>query len=268
VQESHDINKGQVKPDQLRLQVANDLKEKLSEFNDPKKGIKVMAMLMGIHEKTLKRLIDCENKPGQQTVFKIYRVLCKSQNDAELFEKVPDIIKEFIIKSSPRNFSENIVYQMDLDAELKKDPAFCEIYFLLGTGGVSKEYIAFNYGAYGERLLNKMLDQQVAAPLRKDFYTLGVNQAPLSGDTLSYVGQHLINRFHKPSNGDELGQNYFSLYAQGLSEEAYAKWLEIEKEAFDKKMKIAKDPKNHGNVRAFTQSVVDTLEESPKEFKH
>ena len=37
---------------------------------------------------------------------------------------------------------------------------------------------------------------------------------------------------------------------------------------FDKKMEIAKDPKNHGNVRAFTQSVVDTLEESPKEFKH
>lgn len=253
---------------ELRDQVSKDLNAKLSEFNDPKKGIKVMAMLMGIHEKTLKRLIDCENKPGHQTLLKIYRVLCNSQNDSELFHKVPNVVKEFIIKSSPRTFNETTVYQIDIDDELKRDPIFCEIYFLLGTGGVSKEYIAFNYGAYGERVIQKMLQQKVAAPLRKDFYVLGVNQAPFDGETLSQVGQHLIKRFHKPDNGDELGKNYFSLYAQGLNEEAYQQWLEIDKKAFQDKIALAKDKTNHGNIRAYTIGVTDTLEEAQKDLKH
>ncbi len=269
MQQSHHENSSEAERTlDLREQVSKDLNQKLSEFNDPKKGIKVMSMLMGIHEKTLKRLIDCENKPGHQTLLKIYRVLCNSQNDHELFHKVPNVVKEFIIKTSPRSFNENTVYHIDVDEELKRDPIFCEIYLLLGTGGVSKEYIGFNYGAYGERVLEKMLLQKIAAPLRKDFFVLGVNQAPLDGETLSHIGQHLIKRFHKPENGDEPGKNYFSFYALGINKETYHKWIEIDKKAFQEKIKLAKDKNNHGTIRAFTVGIVDTMEESHKDLKH
>lgn len=256
-------------PDEaLKKQVSIDLKRKLDEFNDPKKGIKVMAMLMGIHEKTLKRLIDCENRPGHQTVFKIYRVLFHSQNDTQLLELVPNPIKEFLIKAHPRGLNDTIRYNINVEAELKKDPVFCEIYFLAGSGGVTREFISFHYGKYGERVLDKMVDQDVLAPLGKNNYTLGTNQASMTVETMALIGQHLTERYFKAENTDELGQNYISLHAQGLSEEAYNEWLKIDKEAYLKKCEIAKDSNNWGDIKAFTFNVTDTLQEAKKDLKH
>jgi hypothetical protein len=252
----------------LKLQVAEDLKKKLAEFNDPKKGIKVMAMLMGIHEKTLKRLIDCENRPGYQTVFKIYRVLFHSQNDTQLLELVPNPIKEFLIKAHPRGLNDTVRYNLNVEVELKKDPVFCEIYFLAAAGGITKEFISFHYGKYGERVLDKMVEQDVLAPLGKNKYILGTNQASMTVETMSLVGQHLVDRYYKAENSDNMGDNYISFYAQGLSEEAYNQWLKIDKEAFLKKTEIVKDSTNWGDIKAFTFGVTDTLTESKKELKH
>lgn len=260
--------KGGDQDEVLKLQVSEDLKKKLGEFNDPKKGIKVMAMLMGIHEKTLKRLIDCENRPGHQTVFKIYRVLFHSQNDTQLLELVPNAVKEFLIKAHPRGLSDTVRYNIHVESELKKDPVFCEIYFLAGAGGVTREYISYHYGKYGERVLEKMLEQDVIASLGKNNYILGTNQASLTVETIHSVGKHLVERYYKPENADSLGENYISLYAQGLSEEAFNKWLEIDKEAFLQKVKLAECSENWGDVKAFTFNVTDTLKESKREQKH
>lgn len=260
--------KGTNQDDVLKLRVSEDLKKKLSEFNDPKKGIKVMAMLMGIHEKTLKRLIDCENRPGHQTVFKIYRVLFHSQNDTQLLELVPNPVKEFLIKAHPRGLNDTVRYSINVETELKKDPVFCEIYFLAGAGGVTKEFVSYHYGKYGERVLDKMLEQDVIASLGKNNFTLGTNQASMTVETIHIVGKHLIDRYYKPENSDSLGENYISLYAQGLSEEAFNQWLEIDKEAFLKKAKLAENSENWGDIKAFTYNVTDTLVESKRELKH
>ncbi|MCR9202959.1 MAG: hypothetical protein NXH75_00135 [Halobacteriovoraceae bacterium] len=252
----------------LKEQVSTDLKKKLAEFNDPKKGIKVMAMLMGIHEKTLKRLIDCENRPGYQTVFKIYRVLFHTQNDTQLLELVPNPIKEFLIKAHPRGMNDTVRYNINVESEIQKDPVFCEIYCLAGAGGVTREYVSFHYGKYGEKVIEKMLEQEILAAVKKNEYVLGTNQASMTVETLSRVGSHLVQRYYKPENADELGENYLSLQIQGLSEEAFNKWLEIDKEAFLKKCEIAEDNKNWGDIKAFTFNATDTLRESKKELKH
>lgn len=252
----------------LKEQVSKDLKKKLSEFNDPKKGIKVMAMLMGIHEKTLKRLIDCENKPGYQTVFKIYRVLYHSQNDTQLLELVPNPIKEFLIKAHPRGLNDTVRYNINVESEIQRDPVFCEIYCLAGAGGVSREYISFHYGKYGEKVVEKMLEQDILAIIKKNEYVLGTNQASMTVETLSRVGSHLVERYYKPENSDEMGENFLSLHIQGLSEEAYNQWLQIDDEAYRKKSKIAEDSKNWGNIKAFTFNTTDTLREPQKELKH
>jgi hypothetical protein len=253
---------------ELRQQVSEDLIKKVNEFNDPKKGIKAMAMLMGIHEKTLKRLISCENRPGYQTVFKIYRVLYHSNNDTQLLKLVPDSVREFLTKASPRGSVDTVHYCLDIEKELVRDPVFCEIYFLCAAGGTTKEYVSFHYGMYGGRLLEKMVEQEVLAVINKGTYILGTNQAAMTVETIHHVGVHLTNRFYKQENSDELGENYISLHSQGLTEEAYNEWLTADKEAFQKKLEILSIPENIGPIKAFTFGVTDTLREPRNEIKH
>ncbi len=252
----------------LRRQVSEDLIKKVNEFNDPKKGIKAMAMLMGIHEKTLKRLISCENRPGYQTVFKIYRVLYHSSTDSQLLKLVPDSVRDFLTKASPRLAIDTVHYSMDIENELQRDPVFCEVYVLCAAGGTTKEYISFHYGRYGERLLEKMVEQEVLAIINKGTYILGTNQASMTVETIQKVGSHLTNRFYKIENSDELGENYIYLHSQGLSKEAYTNWIKIDEEAYEKKLKILSKQENLGPIKAFTFNVTDTLRESKNETKH
>ena len=253
---------------ELRQQVANDLKSKLDEFEDHKKGLKVLAALMGIHEKTLKRLLECENRPGYQTLFKIYRVIYRTTNDTKLIETVPPIIREVLLKGNPKGMDLNVNYTLDVERELRQDPIFSEIYFLCGTGGCTREYISFQYGRYGEETLNKMIEQEVVAPINKNTFVLGNNQANFSPETIKQTGMRLIDRFHKPENSDQPGENYQSLYASGLTEEAYNEWLKIDEKAFRDKVKIASNPKSKGDIKAFTMTTIDTLRPTKKETRH
>ncbi|MBC97281.1 MAG: hypothetical protein CME63_06000 [Halobacteriovoraceae bacterium] len=253
---------------ELRIQVSEDLQNKLSEYNDPKKGIKALALLMGIHEKTLKRLISCENRPGYQTLFKIYRTIYHTNNDTQVINLAPPIVKEFLLKTHPKGLSETVQYTLDVERELRKDPVFCEIYLLCGTGGTTREYIAFNYGRYGERVFEKMIDQEVISPVDKFRYELGKNQAPLNVETLVAMGIQLTERYFKPSNTDELGDNYISFFAEGINAETYQKWLEIDKEAFQKKIALANNAENKGDIKSFCFSITETMIDPDSGTRH
>ncbi len=253
---------------ELRKQVSEDLQAKLDEYQDPKKGIKAMALLMGIHEKTLKRLISCENRPGYQTLFKIYRTIYHTNNDTQVISMAPAIVKEFLLKTHPKGMSEAIQYTLDVERELRKDPVFCEIYLLCGTGGTTREYVAFNYGRYGERVFEKMIDQEVITPIDKFRYELGRNQAPLSVETLVAMGIQLTERYFKADNTDNLGDNYVSFFAEGINAETYQQWLEIDKEAFQKKIALANRPENKGDIKTFTFGVTETMIDPESGTRH
>lgn len=252
----------------LRNQVASDLKDRLAEFPDPKKGIKILATMMGIHEKTLKRLLEGLNKPGYQTLLKIYRCLFHTQNDSKLLQLVPSIVQKNMIRGNPNNITMNVNYTLDVERELNRDPIFCEIYFLCAADGVTKEYISYHYGRYGEKILQKMLEQEVIAPISKNKFVLGENQASLGPETLKRIGLHLVDSFSKPENSDLSGENFCAFYAEGLSEEAYDKWIKIDEESFRQKMEITRDPSAKGEIKAYTFLSTDTLTPNKKETRH
>lgn len=253
---------------ELRVQVSQDLKEKISQFRDPKKGIKILASQMGIHEKTLKRLIECQNKPGYQTLLKIYRVLFQTQKDNEILERSPAIVKMFLMGHQPKPYESQVTYSLDVEKELNRDPVFAEIYLLAATGGVTREFIIFQFGQYGDRLLQKMIDQKVLINQDKYKFVLGPNQATLGPDTLKHLGQLCIEHYLKPENGDLSGENFHAFFAESLNEEAYNEWLKIDEEAFKKKIQLANRPGSQGHRRVFTFIATDTISRSKNEIKH
>lgn len=260
---------GQIHDDhELRVQVSHDLKEKLTQFRDPKKGIKILASQMGIHEKTLKRLIECENKPGYQTLLKIYRVLFQTQKDNEILDRAPEIVKMFLIGHQPKPYENTVTYSLDVEKELNRDPVFAEIYLLAATGGVTRELIIFQFGQYGDRLLQKMFDQKVLINQDKYKLILGPNQATLGPETLKHLGQLCIEHYLKPENGDMTGENFHGFFAESLSEEAYNEWLKIDEEAMMKKNQLANRPGSQGHRRVFTFIATDTISRSKNELKH
>jgi hypothetical protein len=253
----------------VRHLISNDLKQKLNEYQDPKKGLKAMSALMGIHDKTLKRLIECENKASSQTILKIYRALYNTSSNTTVIELLPPELAKFVEKNqSLKNFQQGVEITLDVDSELQKSPIFCEIYLLAATGGISKEYIAYNYGKFGERILQSMVDSDVLAALTKYKFVLGRNQASFTPETIKTTLLHAVDRFAKVELSDTPGQNYQSFLAAHLNEDAYDQWIKIEKEANTKKIELAKNPANHGDIKTFTYSGVDTLVEAQQDKLH
>lgn len=245
----------------LKKQVAKDLLERLDSYTDSKKGLKALSRTMGIHEKTLKRLIDRENKPGYQTLLKIYRALLSTENDTELLKNVTPVVQYFLMKGSPRLLDESINYHLNVDQELIKNPVFCELYFLAAAGGITKEWVGYQYGKYGETIFSQMVSQNVLAQADHHKYILGPNQAALKPQTLKHVGLHLSERFTKPEMSDQEKTNFTSFYTAQLDKETYEKWLEIDEQAFKEKVELIKKSKS-GGIKAFHFSTTDTLTES------
>lgn len=257
----YNINADSQDGDSVRRQVSLDLKKKLSEFNDAKKGIKAMSALMGVHEKTLRRLIDCENRPGYQTLLKIYRALYNTNSDTTVLSLMPQVLSDYVRKYKPKEEQSGVNVNLDVDHELQKNPVFSEIYCLASTGGISKEYISYHYGKYGETILERMVKLDVLVPIDKYKYILGTNQASITPETIKSLSLHLVERFFKTKSSYTPGVNYQYFYVSGLNEESYQKWLQVDEDAYYKKIEIAKDPKNHGDIKAFTCASIDTLDE-------
>ena len=253
--------------EELKEQVSLDLLSKLDTYNDKKKGLKVLSNLMGIHEKTLKRLIDRQNKPGYQTLLKLYRVLLRSSDDNELLHQVPEVVKNALIKcSSPRGWEPGVRYSLDIDREMEKDPIFREIYFFCSAGsGVSKEWIGFQYGQYGEKILNKMVEQGVVANVGANFI-LGPNRPSLKPETLKSVAIQFCERFIKVENSFEKGANFAGFYAAELDEQTYQKWIEIDEKAFKEKVELVRNKSFVGGFKAFCFCAIDTLTKTRNEL--
>ncbi|MDD0851467.1 hypothetical protein HBN50_00100 [Halobacteriovorax sp. GB3] len=243
----------------LRVQVAMDLKRKLEEYRDPKVGVRLLAQKMEISERTLQRLINQENRPTYQTLFKIYRVLFNTTNDALLLEIVPEVIQEEIKKHNPNKLNKSVQYLTDIESEILYDRCFCEIYFMAACSPLSKELVQYRYGLHGVETLEKMIELQALKQTKEGLYILGANQTTLSANTLKRVGLSLTEKFSKPTNTEVGGENLIAFFAEGLSEEAYDEWLQVDERAFREKVKIAQKSKAKGDIRAFTYMVTDTM---------
>lgn len=240
-------------------QIAADLREILSQFRDPKKGLKIISVKTSIHEKTLHRLINEENRASYMTIFKLYRYILDESDDAKILDLAPPVIKDYLIQTNPQLLTEQIIFSSGIDQELSKNPVFGEIYILCGTGPLSRNEILARFGQYGLNIVEKMLKQQVLKESGLEVYELGKNQANFGPESIINLGTHLALNHVKKINGDILDQNFMGLYAEGLSPEAYAQWLKIDQDAFRKKVSLSSNKNNLGTIRAFTFMTTDSL---------
>lgn len=246
-------------PHSITAQVAEDLREALLQFKDPGKGLRVLSQKMGIHEKTLRRLMMQQNVPGYHTLYKIYRVLTKANNDTDLLDAVPAVIKEHIIKVNPKKHTADVKFNGNLELELMNDRVMGEIYFLAACGTVRRDEIIFRYGQFGLEALQRLLQLGALKETSPSLFALGPNQANYSAAGIKKIGIQMTESFFDPRKSDVIGENFIGIFAEGLSEEAYKQWLLIDKEAYYKKIALTKDPNSLGSVRALTFMVTDVM---------
>ena len=240
--------------------VSSDLKYLLKQYRNPKVGLRLLAGKIGIHEKTLKRLIDCCNKPTYLTLYKIYRIYFNTQNDRVVYERAPEVVQVELKKGNPKKVDTLINYSTRVEDQLVNDSVFREIYILCATGPVREEFIQFRFGQFGTECLRQMLTQKVLDRTEGGTFVLGENQANFTPNLIKLMGAHFVDKYSKPENSDVKGNNLIAYYAEGVSHETYQEWLKIDEDAFYKKIELTKNNGAKGDVRAFTFMATDTLE--------
>lgn len=244
----------------LKTVVSQDISRYINQFNDEKIGIRLFSTKVGIHERTIARLISKENKPNYGTLYKLYRVLLDAKDDSELYERCPKIVQNEIKRFNPKPIQTNITYTTSFESELKRCPVFSEIYFLSTAGKISRGFISYKFGAYGEDILEKMLEMKALVPSskEKDLFYPGPVQANISAELIKSVGLHFTKSYSKPENSDENGKNFSAFFIEGLTESALNEWLKIDEEAFRKKIKLIQEPSSRGDLKVFTFMTTDT----------
>lgn len=244
-------------------QISSDLSKLVNSNPDSKKFLKTLSQKTDIHLKTLSRILNQENRPNYTTVLKIYRFILGEFDDVKVVEKAPPVIKKYLKDSIPQAMARGIQYSSSVDMEIQKNPVFAEIYILAGTGKITKSEIAARFGKYGLEIVEQMLDKNVLAEIRAGEMILGPNQATITPESILSLGMQLIQSYGKASNSYELELNHMGLYAEGLSETGYQKWISIDMEAIAKKIQLTKNIENLGSKKAFTFMITETL--VPKE---
>jgi hypothetical protein len=252
----------------LEQEIVSVIESLLIPFKDRKKGFRILSKKMGVHEKTLVRLLNLENKPGYQTVFKIYRVYFNEFNDVKLLTLVPKVVARFLEKSNSQVLESNKIYSNVADIELQKNPIVAELYILAATGPLHFSDVETRFGTYGIELLEKMLSKELLHQVHKDIFVTGMNHPVFNGETIVSVGSVMIAAHAKPGAADILDQNFISFFAEGLSNDAYQKWLQIDQEAYRKKFELCRNPANLGSTRAFTFMISEKIVLNPEAKVH
>ncbi len=240
-------------------QVAADLSAHLKQSKDERKRNRLISEKTGIHQKTLNRIINLENKPTPATVFKIYRYLTQGQTDDEILSLCPEIIRTYLTQYLDQRIEKNLTYFPSYALELQTNPVFGEIYVLCSSGSVSREEILKRFGDYGLSLADEMTHKKILQPPRPGHFGLGQLQIHLTPECILSLGLLTAKNYAKPVMAYEHNHQFMAFIAEGLSETAYRMWLEIDTEAFAKKMDIVRNPQNLGTNKVFTFTATDTL---------
>ncbi len=239
--------------------VSQDLNIYLEQGENPKRRLKHMAKRIEIHEKTLSRICNRENKPTYATVFKIYRFLLGEEDDAKLLERLPEEVSEFVRRANPQTLERGATYSCDLDREIRTNPILGEIYILCATGPVKLSQIRARFGEYGLKVVERLVAKEALEYFGRGEICQGRAQVNMSPETTAGVARHLLQEHLKPENCYETGNNYMGFYAEGLNDETLQKWLAIDAEATAKKVALARDPANHGSLRVFTFGATELM---------
>jgi len=251
----------------LEDQVAHDLEKYLDFFPNRTYAIRNLSKESGLNEKTLRRLLKKENLPSNQTLFKLYYIFTKAENERELLESCPPIVKERLKDFELDSFEKVNSKDFDFLEAINLDPIMGELYLLLGTTEVEISHILYHYGQYGVRALEKLEKYGLAIKCNTNLYTLSKKQPYLSADILKTLGLRMTSTFMKAEDAAIEGKNFIGLYAESLNNEGKKKWLEIDQRAFNEKVALAKDKKYQGNEPVFTFQATDDFKQPTRELQ-
>lgn len=243
------------RPRTIEEQVALDLASYLDRFPNKNFAIRILSKETELHEKTIKRLLNRQNKPTYQTLAKLYFSFLDLSNYQELLAKCPPVVAEFLKTYTPPEATPR-AQRADLLSQLfKKEPLAAEIFVLAGTGPLELNKIRLRYGLYGVEALRLLEQEKLLVETDKGKFSLAPTIPSMSGETLKILGELFIRRFSKPR--DVMSENSISFYAEGLNEEGLKQWLAVDSEAFYKKLKIAQNSAYQGGTPVFTFCATD-----------
>lgn len=244
----------------LSQQVAADLSKILATSKNPKSLLKKISTKINVHEKTLERVLQQLNKPTYATVFKIYRYILNEVEDSKVIENTPDVVKEYLQNANPQQLERGVQYLSSIDDEIQKNPIFAELYILAGSGPLKENDVVTRFGQYGVQVLESMLQRMIIIERKPSEYVLGPMQTNISPDSILRLGIQLTQNYARSDKMHERTHNYVGFLAEGLSEEAYQRWIRIDEQAYQQKLEISRDPNSLGSKKAFTFNIIETLD--------
>ncbi|AHZ84186.1 hypothetical protein Bb109J_c1491 [Bdellovibrio bacteriovorus] len=246
----------------IQDQVSQDIGRFLQRHKDPRKGLLQLSAKTRIHTKTLRRLVLKEHNPTYQTLYKLYSCLMGTADLGQMLNAAPALIQEKLRRTDPQLKSSPLhKYNVSIEQELIKDPCFSELYVLADTRPFDLKFVKSRFGEYGLDVLQKMLQLNVLRLLENGRYALGSNRSTFSAVAIKAVGLRLTEKYSKPARTDENYANYMNLFFESINEATYRKWLDIDVQAFQDKMRLLEDPSSRGSLPIFMFNVIDTLQE-------
>jgi len=264
MKETYDSEKTKKLSLELPEQVALDLANYLDNFPNKTFAIRILANESGLNQKTIRRLLACENNPTYQTLFRLYSIFLEDNNLESLTEKCPEVVAQKIKDYNPCGEEVEDSSAVNLLEMFKKEPLLSEIYILSTVGPINRNALAFRYGQYGLEVLDRLVESELLQEIERDTFTVSKNCPDVNGECLKFLGEHFSHRFAKPGNSELHDQNIISFYAEGLSKEGMKEWLKVDTEAFYKKLEISKNPKFKGDIPVFTYTTTDTISTEKK----
>lgn len=246
----------------IMSQVATDIDSFLKGTKDSQRGLQLLARKSGLHEKTLKRLIQQEHRPGYITVYKLYRCLLGTDSDAEVADKAPPIITEFLKSANPKTntaSAANAEFSASLAEELKKDAVMLDLYFLAGCAPLTYDDVLFQMGLMGLKTVEKMKTYGLLDEITPRLWKLGSVQVNLDASLLKQAALRLTETYFNLEASELKGENYLGVYAEGLNEAGLSEWLKIDEQAYKNKVLIAQNPQFQGSIRSFTIQVTEQM---------
>lgn len=244
---------------ELTEQVSKDILAYLENATDRQKKLNLMSKKIGVHLKTLNRICQLENRPSYITVFKIYKYLFNENDDCKVLELAPSIVRDYLKKANPQSFEKSASYSSEAENEISKNHVALELVVLCSTGSLTSEEIKDRFGTFGLEIVQRLVSKKILSESKLGIFNIGPNQMNMTPETIIKMGIQVVSSYAKPQNGYEKHKNFQGFYAEGLSEEAYQQWMEIDEQAYIKKAELAKKASSLGKLRAYSFVSTDTL---------
>ncbi len=248
-------------------QVALDLATYLENYPNISFALKILSKDSGLSEKTLRRLINKENNPSYQTIFKLYMAFLDTEDESEVLKNCPKVIREKLDRVNPEKIRKAVPKAYNFHELINSHPVISEIYVLAGIEDVSVSNIVYRFGQYGADCLAKLEKLQIVSKVGRGKYRLAEKQPQLNGAILKEIGLRFIDRYLKDEESDLEGSNFIGFFAEGLNIEGKRRWLEIDQASFLEKVNVANDEKYKGNELMFSFQGTDNISEARMDLK-